>query len=306
MQSFKKILYVSQGLLGEEDALAQALSTALHSKAQLKILILHPKVPNKLNDYKDFYTQSLMQVVDKMLQSVQASVGFTAQDLESYVTIDTESNDNHVYSIVKNVLKHNYDLVIQKARTNDNDTGLKSVDMNLLRKCPCPVWLCHPLKNHKQLRKIVVAIDPESPEKMGNDLAKNLLQTAAFLAQKLECQLDIISCWFYPFENSLAVPEAQIVEIVEEIRNEHFTLLKNIIDKADISCKYNIQHLKGLPAMKIPEYIKSQNIDLIIMGTIGRKWLDKFLMGNTAEDILHKLTCSLLAMKPSNFVSPID
>ena len=41
------------------------------------------------------------------------------------------------------------------------------------------------------------------------------------------------------------------------------------------------------------------------MGTVARSGIPGFLIGNTAEDIVQKLTCSLVALKPNDFVSPV-
>jgi nucleotide-binding universal stress UspA family protein len=55
---------------------------------------------------------------------------------------------------------------------------------------------------------------------------------------------------------------------------------------------------------KTPESIKSQ-IDILIMGTVARTGISGFIIGNTAENILQKIDCSLLALKPQGFVSPV-
>ena len=41
------------------------------------------------------------------------------------------------------------------------------------------------------------------------------------------------------------------------------------------------------------------------MGTVGRHGLSGILIGNTAEDILSNVDCSVLALKPDGFVSPV-
>lgn len=41
------------------------------------------------------------------------------------------------------------------------------------------------------------------------------------------------------------------------------------------------------------------------MGTVARTSLPGFFMGNTAEDVLSQLDCSVLAVKPPGFVTPV-
>ena len=55
----------------------------------------------------------------------------------------------------------------------------------------------------------------------------------------------------------------------------------------------------------IPRLAQKQKVDLVIMGTVARTGLPGFFMGNTAETILNQLNCSVLAIKPEGFVSPV-
>jgi len=42
------------------------------------------------------------------------------------------------------------------------------------------------------------------------------------------------------------------------------------------------------------------------MGTVARTGVPGFITGNTAESILNQLECSVLAIKPAGFVTPIE
>jgi nucleotide-binding universal stress UspA family protein len=46
--------------------------------------------------------------------------------------------------------------------------------------------------------------------------------------------------------------------------------------------------------------------DLMVMGTVCRTGAAGFLIGNTAETVIPDLTCSLLAVKPDGFISPLQ
>jgi nucleotide-binding universal stress UspA family protein len=64
-------------------------------------------------------------------------------------------------------------------------------------------------------------------------------------------------------------------------------------------------HRRGTPDEVIPELVATERIDLVVMGTVGRAGIAGFLIGNTAERLLRTLTCSVLAVKPDGFVSPV-
>jgi nucleotide-binding universal stress UspA family protein len=41
------------------------------------------------------------------------------------------------------------------------------------------------------------------------------------------------------------------------------------------------------------------------MGTVGRTGIPGFFIGSAAEEILSKIDCSILAIKPAGFISPV-
>ena len=49
----------------------------------------------------------------------------------------------------------------------------------------------------------------------------------------------------------------------------------------------------------------AEGIDLVVMGTVARSGIAGMLIGNTAERVLRKLPCSVLAVKPEGFTSPV-
>jgi hypothetical protein len=48
------------------------------------------------------------------------------------------------------------------------------------------------------------------------------------------------------------------------------------------------------------------NADLIVMGSVGRRGVSGFLIGNTAERVLHTAESSLLVIKPDDFETPVS
>ena len=63
--------------------------------------------------------------------------------------------------------------------------------------------------------------------------------------------------------------------------------------------------IKGGARKEIPALAKRLQIDCIVMGTVARTGIRGFIMGNTAETILEQIDCSVLAIKPRGFVTPV-
>ena len=49
----------------------------------------------------------------------------------------------------------------------------------------------------------------------------------------------------------------------------------------------------------VPQWIKEHGIDLIVMGTHGRKGIDRMFLGSTAEAIVRTATCPVLTVGPA-------
>lgn len=66
------------------------------------------------------------------------------------------------------------------------------------------------------------------------------------------------------------------------------------------------RHLrKGSPRQVVPAIAGELGADLIVMGTLSRTGIPGYFIGNTAEVILNNVECSVLAIKPDGFVSPV-
>jgi nucleotide-binding universal stress UspA family protein len=72
--------------------------------------------------------------------------------------------------------------------------------------------------------------------------------------------------------------------------------------------QYDLQHhkhvMQGWADEVIAEFAELHQVDLIVMETMCRTGIPGFFIGNTAEKILHRIDCSVLAVKPNGFITP--
>lgn len=309
MQKFHNILFVSQGVTDETEALKQALSLARNNKAELNALVVCPEFPREMADYKDKYETSLKEQLQKSLQATREIVRVSEADVP--VHIEVEGGGTPAIRIICHILKNAHDLVVKEAEPKEEGKGFKAMDMELLRKCPCPVWLCRPIGHHCNEISVAVAIDPESTAPEGYDLSLRLLQISRSLADSCSGELNIISCWDYEYEEYLRhnawikVTDAELIKTVMEAQGKHRGALEATIKNSNIGGKTQVHHVRGRPDDMIPKLIEDKKIDILVMGTVARTGIHSFVIGNTAENILQKLGCSLLALKPNGFVSPV-
>jgi universal stress protein E len=309
MQRHHNILFVSHGTAVETEALKQAVSIARNNKAALKALIVCPEVPDELKEYKAKFEASLVEQVRESLRAAFAALKMSEADFP--VSIEIESGETPAIRVIRHVLKSAHDLVVKAAVPMEGGKGFKAMDMELLRKCPCPVWLCRPIERHRNEIRVAVAIDPESLAPEGHDLSLRLLELSRSLADTCNGELNIISCWDYELEEYLRhnvwvkIKEAELTRTVMDAQAKHGAALESIIRESGIGGKTQVYHIRGRPDEMIPKHLVDEKIDILVMGTVARTGIQSFVIGNTAENVLQKVTCSLLALKPNGFVSPV-
>lgn len=308
MYRFKNLLLVSQGLGNDLEAFKQAIGFAVENKASLKILTIYPGLPESLNDYVKSYESFLTEQAKSVLNSAVSALKLGDLQPDGFITFEVEGGHAPDVRIIQEVLRHGHDLVVKQAESENGSQGYMAIDMELLRKCPCPVWLCRPVNNEPRLLKVAVAIDPYSDEPASRDLAIKLLEISNVLTQRRQGELSIISAWEYEFEHYQIfsqIPEEEMRQRVTQESNAHLKALMEIIQASGISVEYRLHHVRGRPEKVIPAFINETNVDILVMGTVARTGIPGFIIGNTAENVLRKVRCSLLAMKPGGFVSPV-
>jgi len=55
--------------------------------------------------------------------------------------------------------------------------------------------------------------------------------------------------------------------------------------------------LEGRPAAEIVKFAVAKNIDLIVIGTQGKKGLERLLLGSVAEEVIRSAPCKVLVVK---------
>jgi len=220
--------------------------------------------------------------------------------------------------VIHQVLERNHDLVIKNVEPSEGllDVFFGSVDMHLMRKCPCPVWVIKP--GYKQHRRILACVDFDPGSSQNGALNRQIIDIAASLAVAEASELHIIHA-LEPFSEgvlrsaTIAQKRVEFEAIIEAEKKTRQRWLETLpdeqsermgIDDADFP-KIQYHLIKGLARNVVPVKARELDVDLIVMGTLSRTGIPGYFIGNTSESILSQVKCSVLTMKPPGFVSPI-
>jgi universal stress protein E len=320
MKRFKNILFVADSELKGGSALEHVVTLAENNQARLTVVSIIEEPPT--DSIEEIQGISMIELQKSILEKQQFQLKAMVTSIgEKQIPIKTKVLTGVAFLVlIQEILRQKIDLLVKTAEEEGVIERLfGSSDMRLLRKCPCPVWL---IKSSKQInhQKIMVAIDFDPfSHKLKNDLLNyQLLDMSIALALSDFSELHIVHVWHAYGEERMRSgfswqPEAYVNAYVERIhvKNEYFfnELVAEVVNKAGNEIaqqlKLKTHLLKGFAKDKIPEIVKEQKIDLIMMGTVGRTGIPGFIMGNTAETILNRIDCSVLAVKPEGFVTPI-
>ncbi len=200
--------------------------------------------------------------------------------------------------LIRQILNQQHDLVITGTRQRGTPASVAfgSTGMKLLRKCPCPVWITKP-RERQQTASVLVA-DDLSPV---SDLS---LELGVSMANLQQAQLHVL----HALELGLGRREWDSYKIRERARTEATKKLDDQMARvgaANLTKPPRIDIVVDAADTAIIRRIDQSEIDLLVMGTVARGGIAGVLMGNTAERLLPRITCSVLAVKPHDFICPI-
>ena len=222
--------------------------------------------------------------------------------------------------VIRHVLRHGTDLVVKTAETPEGLPSLffTSTDQHLLRKCPCPVWLRMPGAATLP-RRVIAAVDLDAQEGSEGEararMNRRVIETAVRISSGSDGLVHVLHAWepageelisvFSPARHSRAAADSYVAE-VESARRRALSNLVRPFQRRLPEGPRLVEHLVRGPARRvIDERAREFEIDVIVLGTVVRTGLVGVIIGNTAEDILNTVECSVVAVKPEDFVSPI-
>ena len=325
MQRFKNILCVIEHGEADKPALDRAVTLAEHNQATLTVVNVVPRVPAGIGmpdggpisrDLEAAMEREHEARIVSLLEPYRQRL-----DVKHDVLMGTS-----FLEVIRTVLRNGHDLVIKCPESPSwLDRFFSGDDMHLLRKCPCPVWFVK-AQAPKTYRRILAAVDvddgyPPKELETRHRLNVQILEMAASLAISESADLHVVHAWeslsemVSGFVFSSDIPREKLADNIAQEQSQQQRLLDEFIRKLKIHSHaardaldylHPLTHLlKGSARKEIPALAKRLQVDCIVMGTVARTGVRGFIMGNTAETILEQIDCSVLAIKPEGFKTPV-
>jgi universal stress protein E len=187
----------------------------------------------------------------------------------------------------------NFDLIIVGAGNHKgNDPfALGSNTEKLMQNNQIPVFV---VKNEafKPIKKILCPVD-------FSESSKRALTNAIFLSNRLGAKLTIFNV-YSPLQILTYRIEIDIKKENEEYRNQQWEEFNIFLNNFHLSHDYHkIKMVDGIPETEIINEIKNENIDLLIMGTAGKKGLSRIFLGSVTEKVTRELPVNFIITSES-------
>ncbi len=322
MQRFKNILYVAAPDYADDAALVRAATLADLNQANLVVAGVVDEISSGMKLPDDSISPAEFQA-RRVAECRQKLYALTASLPESGNLEIKVLAGIPFLEIIRKIIRDKHDLLIKSAENGGLlDRVFGSGDMHLLRKCPSPVWLVKP-KSPNRYHRILAAVDvddhfPQEELATRHQLNVKILEMASSLALAELAELHVVHTWEAVDMGVMrhvfvGLPDEKIAAYMEAERGQHKRNLDTLMDETvnrlgSDALKYikpQVHLLEGYPRKNIPELAGEISADLVVMGTVARTGISGFFMGNTAETILNRLDCSVLALKPSGFKTPV-
>jgi nucleotide-binding universal stress UspA family protein len=307
MKRFKHMLYILDEVsLSDQGSADKVAELARINDARITIM-----VAEQITFFDDL-SRHITGRYEELRQAVAAGHRKNLDDFIGHerwrdiaVRPDYATSDDFI-AIIRKVVREGHDLVIKESAL---EQGIDQLSMRLVRKCPCPVWIMK--YDSSDFKRILAAVDvgasyPETPA-----LNRKIIELAHSLAQREGGEAHYLHSWRLEYESMLSSPRfrvspEEIYEMKQALFRRRQEELINLLNDNHIHYDDRQIHVReGLSNEVIIQAIQKFDIDVVVMGSVGRSGIPGLLIGNMAEKLLSVINCTVLTVKPDGFESPV-
>lgn len=225
------------------------------------------------------------------------------------LSVDIDARWDHPLhdSIVRKAEEMGADLVVKDTHFHSalNRSIFSNTDWSLIRNCAATLWLVKP-RPIGQKPCFVAAVDPLHERDKPADLDKRILAVAKDLGAIASGDVHV----FHAFDvmaaiavstDAMTMPIAlPINDLADALRAEHAAAVERLCKEHGVPPS-RTHVLQGGTRQQLLALTDQLRADAVVMGAISRSGLKGLFLGNTAEDVLDRLHCDLVIVKPAGF-----
>jgi universal stress protein E len=301
----RHVLVVIDPTASSQPALERAAWLAKGLGARLELFVCD--YDSNIADSRIFDTDAASQARDHLLDARRRTLESLAKPLTaSGLDVHIDVRWDYPYeAIVRKAADSRADIVVKDTHYHSvlKRSIFSNTDWSLIRHCAAELWLVKPHRFGTPPR-IVAAVDPLHERDKPAELDHRILTAAAGLRDAVGGELDV----FHAFDiapllaassDSMTMPIALPVrELTDALQKEHSEAVFELADAHGIGHDRVHVHQGGTRQLLV-SFTEQLHADIVVMGAVSRSGLQRLFLGSTAEDVLDKLGCDLVIVKPA-------
>jgi universal stress protein E len=197
------------------------------------------------------------------------------------------------------VIRTNPDLVIKETHWHAAmpRVSLTRTDWILIRQIPAPLLLVR-RRSWPQRPRIAVGVDPCHPVDHPPALDEALVESGRSIANALVGEMELV----HVLQNPPHLPREEVPSDLKKAYRERASrAVTRLAERAGVGVSFT----EGAPDVGIVALVNQTEADILVIGAVARpRWVHSAASG-TAAQILERISCDLLIVKPPGFVSPL-
>jgi universal stress protein E len=287
---FKKILVVVRGADPAQPAVQRAALLAGRGTGLALLDLVHEPMLDSYMGNAVIYEPLRKRVVAERAEGVRQLV---AALRERGLDADGKAAWDHPLdeAVAREVRAQNVDVVVIAA--GSPSAGFTHNEWCLVLTCPVPVLVVKAQAQAKY-RHIVAAVDPFHTHSKPGELDRAILAYAHDLQGRTRATLSALHC-FVPVEYfgaDLPLPLGAVAEADARRAEVEELLRKSGLQPSAARVE------RGPTHEVIKELVDRGEADVVVMGVLARSRVKEWLIGSTAERVLHGVDIDVLAVKP--------
>lgn len=216
-----------------------------------------------------------------------------ASDKEIEVSVKISPERDWLEALHSTLDEDEYGLVIKEPHTSRlTDHVFLPEDWKLLRSAQIPVLLVK-ADNDWDNSSLLLCVDGNPQDRDHNKLNERIVKAGRLISEVGQADIHLFSACPSEMQDVAQQPVSH-----SALTNGYRESCRGLVSPELVSDSQI--HIDSGPAeLLIPEFAGQVDAKLVIIGTVARKGLKGVLLGNTAEQILKRVSCDLLVVSPA-------
>ena len=279
-----RVLFCSDGSKISFNALRNISAWVKNATIDTICVIDWSFLPDEISLEDNNFTYSCANIADSILDTVEEEVNFLGLNQGKKI----KSCGSAIESILEQAETESYDLILMGSHGKKGiQKWLGSVSQEIINSSKISNYIS---KEENKKKKLLITTDGT---KCSTGIIQNILPSLQLEDKEIYiCMVNedpnllfldgtLDTNWLLEIEKQQQIYAGKAVEDIQ-----------NLLTQCNIKVE-ETRILTGIPAQKIIDYSKQQEIDLIILGSRNKSQLDRFLTGSVSKRVMENVTSDI-------------